>query len=208
MLVPNFTIEAASFENLDEKSLLFLGPLKRYSYRSPANLRPELGNKQRKYVAPYVTIWVLLVGRSIRKALMLSGLEAVCPSHCVLVPRRDALPPALRGTAKASGEAKERKAFNDFCRARNLGKLCFDWAKQGTCGCAGAKLKGPFFHPSGPREARQVRSLLQLFFKSQDAPDEVPPSKREDDLRSGQLAARRRRKESGVKEMSIATCTC
>eukprot|EP00439_Symbiodinium_sp_Y106_P041879 s676_g5.t1 len=180
MLVPNFTIEAASFDKFDEKSLLFLGPLKRYSYRSPANLRPELGNKQRKYVAPYVTLWVLLLGPSIRKALMRSGLEAVCPSHCVLVPRRDALPPALRGTAKASGEALERKAFNDFCRARNLGKLCFDWAKQGSCGCAAAKPKVRCFAAKGPGGGRNLKQWCQTPASTMKMLQELKMAKRPD----------------------------
>ncbi|CAK9030280.1 Pentatricopeptide repeat-containing protein [Durusdinium trenchii] len=123
LLVPNYTIETKLFERLfKKKKLIFLGPERRYVYRSPPELRPSLRNKQRKYVAPYVTLWVLTA---------LPRVEA--PPGCVLCTSRDELPARLRGVAKAAPEALERKAFNEFCRENGLGKLCATWARQGSC---------------------------------------------------------------------------
>eukprot|EP00913_Durusdinium_trenchii_P017518 g16459.t1 len=100
-----------------------------------------------KYVAPYVTLWVLTA---------LPRVEA--PPGCVLCTSRDELPARLRGVAKAAPEALERKAFNEFCRENGLGKLCATWARQGSCDC-----QGPFTHPRA-EDAPKVRRLLKGFF--------------------------------------------
>lgn len=98
LLVPNYTIETQLFDDLfSEKDVVFMGPEKRYVYRSPPELRPKLRNKQRKYVAPYVTLWVL-VGLPKMKL-------PTPPGCCPPLRRKAALPPSLRGSAKGSSEA-------------------------------------------------------------------------------------------------------
>merc|ERR1712130_574635 len=57
MLVPNYCVEQPGFDRaFGTSKIIFVGPHRRYTYKSPSSLRPGLANKQRKYVAPYVTL--------------------------------------------------------------------------------------------------------------------------------------------------------
>eukprot|EP00434_Breviolum_minutum_P000741 symbB.v1.2.000654.t1/scaffold28.1/size414311/8 len=88
------------------------------------------------------------------------------PVGCVAVARKEELPAALRPrNDKAAPDALWRKAFNDFCKQHELGKICVTWAQQGSCTC-----EGPFLHPQG-EEASKVRKLLKRFREMEDTND-------------------------------------
>ena len=151
--VPNYSVESELFDELFPHGNIFLGPQKRYVYRSPLELRPQLGNKQRKYVAPYVTLWALLAFPHLEMPSELNGLVV---ARC-----RSELPSTLRGSPKGSDEALRRKAFNAFCRSHGLGKLCFVWAQKGRCSCS---------HFEHPREDAALKAKGQKPFKKSAAP--------------------------------------
>eukprot|EP00937_MAST-01D_sp_MAST-1D-sp2_P002112 g2112.t1 len=156
-------------------SLAFLGPARRYTYRSPAALRlGAASSKRRRYVAPFVTLWAMSDGGAGASTAGCFG-RVRAPTGCVLARARAQLPAALRGADKASGAAARRARFNAFCREHGLGKLCAAWAAaaaaagghvrrgQGGCGC-GARCV--FEHPDA-EQARAVVPLLARFFEQE-----------------------------------------
>jgi hypothetical protein len=170
---------------------VFLCPRQRYCYRSKAALRPNISteagfdsrdsrksNHRLKYVAPFYTFWY--VGLQQYKSKVVSwwrkregkkedgtaattGGGGESGGSCVLCESLTELPSNARcSTNKDSALAKFRKAFNDCCRSRGLGKLCTEYALTGRCDCTKAAIKSPFSHDPPPAHTAAAASLREL----------------------------------------------
>jgi len=170
LLVPNRFLAGKDYVQIfgGDTGLVFLAPKRRYVYKTPPDMRAAFGatiagkrsrNQRLKYVAPFVSVWV--VGNLPEKVLsrLRDGKIAWAADEAALALGDVGLLPKAARPREETPEALLRKRFNDFCRDASLGKLCFEHCRvvlQGARStCSGCATKG-FEHPEASRWLREA----------------------------------------------------